>query len=121
MQCAVLPVFLVHDIPTPGAWTQSRHIVLSKRSLDLERSQLSAMIAHELHHYAARDGVRATFIWASALPVAMLTEAQGVMNAKGGRFFGVIGASFFWPAMVLLRFAIAPANGVANRQCEYEA
>lgn len=23
--------------------------------------------------------------------------------------------------MVLLRFAIAPANGVANRQCEYEA
>jgi Zn-dependent protease with chaperone function len=121
MHLTETPTFLIHDIPTPGGWSHTRHIVLSKRSLDLERSQLAALIAHELHHWHARDAVKSTFIWACSLPVALLANVQSGAASGGGQIVGFLVMILFWPAMVLLRYVIAPITGVANRRCEYEA
>jgi Zn-dependent protease with chaperone function len=121
MTVKTLPTILIHDIPAPGAWTHTQHVVLSKRSLDLERRELAAMIAHEMHHYRSGDAKKGIFIWACAFPVAFLAEFQKLVRDRGGKLLSFLIGIFLWPAVVMLRFAIAAAMGADNRQREYAA
>jgi Zn-dependent protease with chaperone function len=115
------PTILIHDIITPSATTYTRHIVLSKRSLSLDGSQLEAIIAHEMHHYIVQDSVKSTYLWACALPVALLVNAKLFLDRRVGPLVGLILSVLIWPALLMLRFAIAPAAGRVNREREYAA
>jgi Zn-dependent protease with chaperone function len=115
------PTFLVHDVMVPGAWTHCHHIVLTKRSLDLDQAQLSALIAHEMSHYLSGDGVFSVLVWACALPVAVVANLQSVSQRGLGPFLGFLTALVFWPALLLLRFVIGPALAGWSRTVEYRA
>jgi Zn-dependent protease with chaperone function len=121
LEVTALPIFLVHDSRAPGAWTHSRHVVFTKRSLDSDERHFAALLAHELHHFRSRDPVHATFVWACALPVAFFAGLQRLVRMRGGKFLGMVVALMFWPAMILLRFVIAPVCGEDNRRREYAA
>lgn len=127
-----LPRFAMADLITPNAWAQTRTIVLTKGLLDtLNDNELTAVLAHELHHWAACDSVGLTWVWACALPVA-LTYNLGVWisgrdfktgeptNKRRG-LMGVIGWLLLWPSWILTNLLIAPLVAGRQRRCEYEA
>jgi Zn-dependent protease with chaperone function len=121
MRLTERPTFLISDHVVPAAWAHSHHVVVTSGALELDGGQLGAMIAHEVAHYRASDATYGRFVWACALPVAILTNVQSFVNKRGGQGFGLIIGIVLWPAVVLLHFAIAPAMSSWSRGCEYRA
>jgi Zn-dependent protease with chaperone function len=128
-----LPRFAMVDLDIPSAWTHMRHIVLSKGLLDtLNDQELTAVLAHELHHWARGDSVAQRFLWSCAFPIVLIynaakyisgyrlpTSATGVGQAW--RLVPIIAWAFAWPSYLLIRFAITPAAMTGMRQAEYDA
>jgi Zn-dependent protease with chaperone function len=115
------PVFLMQDTLVPGAWTHTQYIVITKRSLELERQQLAAMISHELEHYACGDASFGTVVWACAFPVAVLCNLQSLAWNQVGPLVGFITGIMLWPALLLVRYVIGPVTARWTRYTEYRA
>jgi len=131
MNLNYLPLLMMSDDGRPAAWTHCRHIVLTTGMVNagipdtggLNRQRLTAVLAHELAHWHAGDGIGATAVWAAALPL-MLTYTVAAWLTRGGGRPGIISLLCYivlWPAFVLTRLVIAPIYAWEGRRQEYEA
>jgi Zn-dependent protease with chaperone function len=116
-----LPPILIDDIRAPAAWAYARHIVVSKRLLELPTDELGGILAHELHHWRTGDAVGTRFVSMCALPAALSMVIIGACRKQGGTFVGFISLLGFWPFAVLTRFLILPVLAWEGRGREYEA
>jgi Zn-dependent protease with chaperone function len=128
-----LPRFAMFDSEVAGAWTHMRHVVISQGLLDtLDDAELSAVIAHELHHWAVGDSVAQHFIWACAWPIVLLYNVASRLSGLqlgvrthgfqfGRRLIPFIAWMFAWPSWLLVQFAVRPAAANSMRQSEYDA
>jgi Zn-dependent protease with chaperone function len=70
-----LPRFSMSDAPMPNAWTHMRTIVLTTGLFQmLDDDELTAVLAHELHHWRNGDAVGLRIVWAASLPIALLLD-----------------------------------------------
>ena len=136
-----LPRFSMSDGPIPNAWTHMRTIVLTTGLLQmLDDTELSAVLAHELHHWRSGDAVGLRLVWAAALPIALLLDLgtwiaggngaaprgrdapspQDAMRPRAG-LFAIIGWAIAWAPMVITRFILVPVCAATQRRYEYEA
>jgi Zn-dependent protease with chaperone function len=125
------PRFAIRQTRDMNAWAHMRHIVLTKGILDLDDNQLTAVIAHELHHWRSGDSVGQHVVWACAWPVVLLyniasrfsNDGRGVeippTKAPGFIVFAVW--LIAWPAWLLVKFPITLAVRRDMRAQEYEA
>jgi Zn-dependent protease with chaperone function len=134
MRLAKNPRFAMCDLVLPNAWTHMRTIVLTKGLLDtLDDNELRAVLAHELHHWRSGDAVGERFVWACALPIALLynlgvllsgqpLDADVVGKRMTGRgFIAFVGWMFLWPSWVLTNLVLVPIAARTQREHEYEA
>jgi len=126
------PRFAVSDSLRANAWCHMRHIVITTGLLkQLEPDELSAVLAHELHHWRRSDSVAAHLVWAAALPIALLVDIiylvmgwspdQTEISITPKTIYQLLGWLIVWPAWILGRFIIAPAAASAGRAHEYDA
>ena len=125
------PRFAVREDLRPKAWAAMRYIILTTGLLeDLETAELTAVIAHELHHWRMGDSVGEHFVWACAWPVALLynVAARASRSTSSDEktrrplgFLGLITWIIAWPAWILLKFPISLAVRHNMRLHEFEA
>ncbi len=126
------PLLMMADDGRPAAWTHCRHIVLTTGMVNagipdtggLNRQRLTAVLAHELAHWNAGDGIGATAVWAAALPLMLVyTAAAWLTRGRGQRpnVVTLLCYTTLWPAFVLTRLVIAPIYAWEGRKQEYEA
>jgi Zn-dependent protease with chaperone function len=132
MHLTALPRFAMDDHVILNAWTHMRTVVLTKGLLTLDDAELRAVIAHELEHWRAGDGVGLRFVWAATWPVA-LTYNLGMLMAgntqqgnqpRRGVVLGVLallGWVIAWPAAVIIKLLIVPVVSSSQRRYEYSA
>jgi len=93
MDLDYLPLLMISDEGRPGAWTHCRHIVLTTGMVNagipdasgLNRQRLTAVLAHELAHWHAGDGIGATAVWAAALPLMLAYSVAAWLTRGEGR------------------------------------
>jgi Zn-dependent protease with chaperone function len=131
MGLSVVPELWISDIPKPAAWAHMRAIVITRGLLgdydatergptpDLDDAALSAILAHELHHWHVGDVVGNTMVWACFLPVVIVFNGLSWVKTKSGGL-GTLGWFFFWPAWVCTKLVVLVMTA-RNRQQEYEA
>jgi Zn-dependent protease with chaperone function len=136
-----LPRFAMSDGPLPNAWTHMRTIVLTTGLLQmLDDAELTAVLAHELHHWRSGDAVGLRLVWAAALPIALLLDVgswiaggngaaqrkrdavppQGTTRLRPG-VLAIVGWVIAWAPWVITRFILAPVSAATQRRYEYEA
>jgi Zn-dependent protease with chaperone function len=128
------PPVLVSDELRPAAWAHLRAIVLTRGMLGEispdqnppkgvldDDDEITAVLAHELHHWAVGDVVALRFVWAAAWPVAVIVNVGAWLQERTKGWASILIWIFTWPALVLLRFLIAPIQASNNREHEYEA
>ena len=136
-----LPRFSMSDAAMPNAWTHMRTIVLTTGLLQmLDDDELTAVLAHELHHWRSGDAVGLRIVWASALPIALLldlgswiaggigaaprkSEAAPSQMANRPRVgvLAIVGWAIAWAPWVIMKFVLAPVSAATQRRYEYEA
>lgn len=136
-----LPRFAMADNLAPNAWTHMRTIVLTTGLLQvLGDDELTAVLAHELHHWSFGDAVGLRLMWAAALPLALLLnlgswigggnitgvrdsrDEAGIADRSRPRgFFGALGWLIAWAPWVITRFILTPLAASEQRQCEFGA
>ena len=136
-----LPRFSMSDGPMPNAWTHMRTIVLTTGLLQmLDDAELTAVLAHELHHWRSGDAVGLRIVWAAALPLALLLDlgswiAGGIGAAPQKRetapsqvairprvgVLAIVGWAIAWAPWVITKFVLAPVSAATQRRYEYEA
>ncbi len=131
MNLNYLPLMMMADDGRPAAWTHCRHIVLTTGMVNagipdtvgLNRQRLTAVLAHELAHWHAGDGIGATAVWAAALPLMLVYTVAAWLTRGGGRpgIISLLCYIVLWPAFVLTRLVIAPIYAWEGRRQEYEA
>ena len=125
------PAVLIIDSQLPNAMTYSKTIVISSAIVNgFEKSELKAIIAHELWHWQQGDGIAYSlfrwFSWELVLfyNIAKLGNTdknnQGVKPKKGivGLIFTVL---ILWSAVLLTDYVVMPLIAKENRDHEYEA
>jgi Zn-dependent protease with chaperone function len=141
MELDGLPRFSMSDGPMPNAWTHTRTIVLTTGLLQmLDDAELTAVLAHELHHWRSGDAVGLRVVWAAALPIALLLDlgswiAGGIGAAPRKRdavppleairprtgVLAIVGWAIAWAPWVITKFILAPVAAATQRRYEYEA
>jgi Zn-dependent protease with chaperone function len=117
-----LPQLLISDTRTPGAWTHTRHVVVSKRLLDLPRDQLGGILAHELEHWRSGDVTGLLFVSMCALPLVFSANIiQFVGRKAGGPLVAFFCTLLVWPFLLISRLMIQPVLTMEGRNYEYEA
>jgi len=127
-----LPLLMIADDGRPAAWTHCRHIVLTTGMVNagipdtggLNRQRLTAVLAHELAHWHAGDGIGATAVWAAALPLMLVYSVAAWLTRGRGQRPNVVTLICYvtlWPAFLLTRLVIAPIYAWEGRKQEYEA
>jgi Zn-dependent protease with chaperone function len=97
MKLPALPAMWISEAQKPGAWTHTRAIVVTRGLLgeydasegqpkpDLDTLALSAILAHELHHWMKGDAVGLAMVSACFYPfVLSSTELRGYANELSG-------------------------------------
>lgn len=116
-----LPQFLIFDQSSIGAWTQTRHIVISRRLLDQPSDQLAAVIAHELQHWRSGDSIGLLLVTTCGWPLAFTANVILFIRRVAGKFGGFLTGTLLWPFTVISRFVITPVLALESRRYEYEA
>ena len=121
MHLSSLPIVLIADDGSRNAYTAVRHIVISRTLLDeLQDEPLAAVLTHELHHWARADSVGLRFVFAAALPLALLYNLA-VLLVRFRGFVALFALVLLWPAYALTRLVIEPLVAERSRGQEYEA
>lgn len=137
-----LPRFAIADNLAPNAWTHMRTIVLTTGLLHmLDDDELTAVLAHELHHWSFGDAVGLRMVWAAALPLAILLNvgawigggSSRAMRGSGGQttltpvqsrsrgLLSAIGWLVAWAPWMITKFVLVPIAARAQRESEYGA
>jgi Zn-dependent protease with chaperone function len=117
---ASVPDLRIADQPLPGAWTHARTIVVTRGLItQMDGKEIAAVLAHELHHWQSGDPVAMRVVWACAFPVILANNLRVIVS----RFhpWGPLVNVFLWPALVLVRWVIAPVMVTRGRRLEFEA
>lgn len=118
---ATVPPLLIADDGSRNAYTAVRHIVISRTLvLELNDAPLAGVLAHELAHWARADTVGLRFVFAAALPLALLYNLAVLLL----RFRGLVAlfaVLLFWPTWALTRLVIEPLVAERSREYEYQA
>ena len=125
------PAVLIVDSQLPNARAYSKTIVISSVVVNsFEKSELKAIIAHELWHWQQGDSIGySLFRWCSWELVLLYNIAkwgstdkndQKVKSKKGiaGLIFTVL---ILWPAVILTDYVVMPLIATDSRKHEYEA
>lgn len=121
MNITGLPRVLIAQDGTRHAYAYLRHLVVSRTLYDeLDDEPLAAVLAHELHHWASADTVGLRFVFACALPLALMYNA-GAWLAQSRSMLTILGWFLLWPAWLLTRLVIKPLVAHRARVGEYEA
>jgi Zn-dependent protease with chaperone function len=132
MGLPIVPALWISDAPKPGAWAHVRAIVVTSGLLgdydasenppkpDLDDFALSAILAHELHHWNAGDVVAAAMVSACFYPFVLIVNALAWVRQRA-EWAGVLLLVILWPVWVASRFVVVPLMAHASRQAEYEA
>jgi Zn-dependent protease with chaperone function len=131
MSLGVVPELWMSDSMKPQAWAHMRAIVVTKGLLDYDSSEkpphsplgangLSAILAHELHHWEFGDVVGNCMVWACFWPVVIVFNALCWLQEKG-KGIGILGWIFFWPAWVTTKLIVVPLMAKRSRHMEYLA
>ncbi len=125
------PTFYMSDATVPGAWTHMNSITLTRGLLgsydrsenppvpDMRISALTAILAHEISHWDAGDGVGARAVWACCWPLALASDIAFVLRRN--RVLVTLGWVFLWPAWVSIHFLVKSALAAGMRKAEYAA
>jgi Zn-dependent protease with chaperone function len=114
------PKLRIADTPLPGAWTHTGTIVVTKGLIDtLNRQELEAVLAHELHHWHSGDAIGLRFVWACAFPIVLLCDVRTLVAEW--RPWGALINILLWPAPVLMNWLVAPLMVARGRTLEFEA
>jgi Zn-dependent protease with chaperone function len=141
MELDGLPRFAMTDMVIPNAWTHMRTIVLTAGLLQmLDDEELTAVLAHELHHWRQGDAVGLRLLWAAALPTALLLDlgtwigggsrgpqgssAAGAVDSPriGARgFLAFVSWAIAWSSWFITKMVLAPMAAATQRRYEFEA
>jgi Zn-dependent protease with chaperone function len=124
MGLSLVPPLRIVDSPVPGAWTHLSHIVLSKGLItQMDDGEISAVLAHELHHWTVGDPLALRFVWGCAFPLVVLVNVYDLIRRRVMilQKWTSIAGFFVWPALLLLRFVVTPLMIARGRTQEYEA
>jgi len=125
------PKFYMSDATVPGAWTHMNSITLTRGLLgtydrsenppvpDIPMRALAAILAHEISHWDAGDGVGARAVWACCWPLALASDVAFVLRRN--RILVTLGWLFLWPAWVSIHFLVKSALAAGMRKAEYAA
>jgi Zn-dependent protease with chaperone function len=125
------PAFYVSDHKQPAAWTHAKSIVITQGLFgsyddsenppvpDMPLNAFSAVIAHEINHWARADGVGIRAVWACCWPIVAIYNAVCLLGKK--RQFVALAWFLFWPAWVSIKLIVIPMLTKAMREAEYEA
>lgn len=132
LRLAVVPALWISDEQKPGAWAHMRDIVISRGLLgdydasegppkpDLDDAALTAVLAHELHHWDAGDVVGNTFVSACFAPVVLIVDAINWVRQRN-EFIGIMLWILCWPAWVVSKLVVVPLMMRRSRRYEFEA
>lgn len=131
MGLGVVPELRMSDSEKPAAWAHMRAIVVTRGLLERydasDFSQpasgdttLSAVLAHELHHWCSGDAVGMAVVWSCFWPVAALCNAATLLRKRAG-WLGNLGWLLLWPTWVTTKFVVVPLMAKKCREYEYEA
>lgn len=132
MGLSIVPALWISDAQKPGAWAHMRGIVVTRGLLgdydasetapkpDLDDTALTAILAHELHHWDSGDVVGLAAVRACFYPVALVINAISWVRVRG-EWLGIALWCLFWPFWVSTRFVVVPLMMRRSRQYEYEA
>lgn len=132
MGLSIVPALWISDAQKPGAWAHMRGIVVTRGLLgdydasesapkpDLDDTALTAIIAHELHHWDSGDVVGLAAVRACFYPVALVVNAISWVRLRG-EWLGIVLWCLFWPFWVSTRFVVVPLMMRRSRRYEYEA
>lgn len=122
----------IADLDKPAAWSHMRAIVITTALLgdydeserqpkgDFDRMALSAILAHETHHWQIRDPIGLSWVWSCFWPVVLLFNAGTWLREKSG-FLGTLGWILFWPAWITTKLIVVPIMTRTCQEQEYEA
>jgi Zn-dependent protease with chaperone function len=114
------PTLRIADQPLPGAWTYTRTIVVTKGLIkQLDGEEITAILAHELHHCASGDALAQRFVWGCCFPIVLLHNLYTVVMKS--LWWKALVVLFLWPAPVLMRWVVAPIMTARGRTQEFEA
>ncbi len=132
MGLPTLPALWMSDQQKPGAWAHTRAIVVTRGLLgaysatenpplpDLDSAAITAILAHELHHWDAGDVVGSTVIFACFYPIALIVNAISWVRIRA-QWLAVILWCFFWPFWLSTKLVVVPLMTRRSRRYEYEA
>ena len=132
MGLPTLPALWISDQQKPGAWAHMRGIVVTRGLLgaysatehpplpDLDSAAITAILAHELHHWDAGDVVGSTVVFACFYPVALVINSISLVRVRAP-WLAVILWCFFWPFWLSTKFVVVPLMTRRSRRYEYEA
>ena len=93
---------------------------VKQRRNALADEPLAGVLAHELAHWARADTVGLRFVFAAALPLALLYNL-GVLLLRFRGIVALIALLLLWPAWALTRLVIEPLVAERSRDYEYAA
>jgi len=132
MGLTVVPALWISDAQKPGAWAHMRSIVLTRGLLgdydasekpptpELDSFALSAILAHELHHWDAGDVVGLAAVSSCFWPVVLIVNAISWLRERA-EWLAIVCWLFFWPAWVATKLVVVPLVSRRSRDQEYEA
>jgi Zn-dependent protease with chaperone function len=132
MGLPTLPALWISDQQKPAAWAHMRGIVVTRGLLgaysatenpphpDLDTAALTAILAHELHHWDAGDVVGSTAVFACFYPIALIVNAVSWVRERA-EWLGVLLWCFFWPFLLSTKLVVVPLMTRRSRRHEYEA
>jgi Zn-dependent protease with chaperone function len=131
MGMTVVPALWASDSHKPSAWTHMRAIVVTRGLLgdydaseagpmpELDDAALSAVLAHELHHWQVGDALGLSMVWACFWPVVIFFNAAMALRERAG-LLGILAWIFLWPTWVTTKLVVM-VMATQSRRCEYEA
>lgn len=132
MGLTTLPALWISDQQKPAAWAHMRGIVVTRGLLgaysatenpplpDLDPTALTAILAHELHHWDTGDVVGSTAVFACFYPIALIVNAISWVRVRA-EWLGVILWCFLWPFWLSTKLVVVPLMTQRSRRYEYEA